>query len=487
MLSCFRYNDHCTFMKSEHDRIQRFIKDATPTLNFCDSVGTGQILAKKIVFNRTSEEIKACNEIKSLRSLDFKPITYHNFLFWLIDVITGRYSHVKLKNAELFKTVEKISKVYSEIFPGVVPNAPACASPFEFKEKTEERVGFTQRVSTFFQKFFYRIRTLSAGTHRRSKADLVVEISQVFSAMLKNSTIKESFDSEAAGLITSLSKYTFLEHFVRGKTIRAVGKVFASFLSHLADPERTQFSNAALARKQIADAFCLVRDYVTTDKERQQDLELVLAAKTRFGKMTAARKIAKEQVKGINAYFDRLITRLTEGQTVLIPSVYHATKSFFELILTDGSIKQSNDGASGPGIYASTNQENGYGNYAFALDARIAKLFKAQFFPCVNFPERNNIKSAFPSVYFCFKVTRIPVNVHTTAHLVVPDHENASEREGIPVLHQTQSDLVHLCFEQARAQFKNVFPVNWQRNPRPERDYEPNVPLPDNVEQEKSD
>lgn len=86
--------------------------------------------------------------------------------------------------------------------------------------------------------------------------------------------------------------------------------------------------------------------------------------------------------KKVCDYFQKTLAKLQKGLNVPLPDFFHATRAGLESILQTKTIRQSINGAAGPGTYMSCNNEghNGYGPYAFAIDESILVNTQAKFF-----------------------------------------------------------------------------------------------------------
>ncbi len=78
----------------------------------------------------------------------------------------------------------------------------------------------------------------------------------------------------------------------------------------------------------------------------------------------------KYQDEKVCGYFRKVAAKLKEGINVPLPDYFHATRAGLENIIRTETIKQSANGAAGPGTYVSCNNEGnfGYGHHAFAID-----------------------------------------------------------------------------------------------------------------------
>lgn len=239
-------------------------------------------------------------------------------------------------------------------------------------------------------------------------------------------------------------------------TTTKVAQVFTRFLANLFDPSEKEDLDKE-SKDAITKAFGLIRSCITSKEDREKDLAKIKLAEEMFNKIrTDFKDIAEE----VDSYFNRLKDALHKGENALLPGLYHATKEAFEKINQTQVLKRSSDGATGSGVYVSSQQENVllHGDHAFALEFRIiAKLFgykATRWLSGLDTPSHyeENIKRAFhdKSVYFCFK-SPLPVNRFTVAHLIVPNREfkKGWRINEIPVLSQKTSDLIHYCLVEA--------------------------------------
>jgi hypothetical protein len=142
----------------------------------------------------------------------------------------------------------------------------------------------------------------------------------------------------------------------------------------------TLINAAEQARKEANEA--LTPEELKAENEAvATKLELVGRVKQYLEQNPSAK--GDRTASAVNAYVLNKFNRLNAGINVALPHFYHSTKDcFFDKIVKERQIKQSSNGAAGPGVYISTNIEVGYGPFAFAVDATAvdapAKYFEGR-------------------------------------------------------------------------------------------------------------
>lgn len=183
-----------------------------------------------------------------------------------------------------------------------------------------------------------------------------------------------------------------------------------------------------------------------------------------------------DTAQNIDAYFQYKIKELKEGKNPALPDYYHATKDkYFNSIVKSHKLKQY-FAPMGRGAYVSTNIENSYGPYAFALEAKAVHSYRAKYFIgfCTKKPEENYASTWIRVAH------SITLKFRTVAHITTESAAECATMNArlktlnfdVPVITRTASICIANLFSDEGAVRK--FPTKWSRLHRYET-FPPNI------------